>query len=209
MGEGRAHDESGGEMMRETKTCIQCGKVFEKPSGWSKGAWESVSRCSQACRTAALTGRIYKPLLARLEEHVSPEPNTGCWFWMGAVNTYGYPHSYMGGKCYMMHRVSYEAHKGPIPKGLLACHHCDTPLCINPDHIFIGTEADNSADCARKGRASRGEKHPFAKLNEAKVREMRAIHAAGGTQITQLARMFGVSRPVAQKVCQGKLWRHV
>ncbi len=80
----------------------------------------------------------------------------GCWLWVGAKqhNGYGYLHS--GGhsirKPLRAHRVSWELHNGPIPDGLRVLHSCDTPCCVNPAHLFLGTQSDNMKDCAAKGR---------------------------------------------------------
>jgi hypothetical protein len=81
-----------------------------------------------------------------------PEPNTGCLLWLGKVGTDGYGLFKVGGKRRAAHRVSYEIHKGPIPPGLWVLHRCDTPACVNPEHLFLGTHADNMRDMVAKGR---------------------------------------------------------
>lgn len=85
---------------------------------------------------------------------VEQEPNTGCWLWTGAViPVSGYGQMRYGkGTPKKAHRVSYEIFVGPIPDGLYVCHRCDTPLCVNPDHLFLGTAKDNAQDAMRKGR---------------------------------------------------------
>ena len=100
----------------------------------------------------------------RFHEKYIPEPNSGCWIWEAAISNRGYGRLEVGTKedgfwAEGAHRVSFKLHKGPIPEGLLVLHRCDTPLCVNPDHLFIGTEADNAADREAKGRGIYGDQH--------------------------------------------------
>lgn len=95
----------------------------------------------------------------------APEPNTGCWLWMGATTAAGYGRLETLGKKAQAHRTAYALFVGPIPNGLLVCHKCDVRSCINPDHLFLGSAADNTRDMIRKGRdkmpasANRGVTH--------------------------------------------------
>ncbi len=97
--------------------------------------------------------------LARFDAKVVPEPNTGCWLWSGTVLTNGYAQFWASGKGLYAHRFAYERHIGEIPAGLFVCHHCDTPLCVNPSHLFVGTHTENMRDSVAKGRAARGATH--------------------------------------------------
>lgn len=96
-------------------------------------------------------------------DRVMPEPNSGCWLWMGNLadkRGYGLVSVRSGDKYIRIgaHRFSWQLHKGPIPKGILVCHHCDVPSCVNPDHLFLGTHSDNTKDAHSKGRMDAGEK---------------------------------------------------
>jgi hypothetical protein len=86
-----------------------------------------------------------------LSRHI-PIPESGCWIWEGTTNSQGYGSITIKGKEKKAHRVSWELFNGPIPKGLLVLHKCDTPACINPHHLFLGTHRDNIQDCIKKGR---------------------------------------------------------
>lgn len=83
---------------------------------------------------------------------------SGCWFWMGTLDKYGYGQIKVGKKTYKAHRYSYEIHHGPFDKTLHVCHHCDQPSCINPEHLFLGTAKDNAMDRANKGRQKESQK---------------------------------------------------
>ncbi len=94
--------------------------------------------------------------VARFIESVSPEPNSGCWLWMGPTQVSGHAQFCSGGhqgKKVMAYRFAYENMVGPIPDGLFVCHRCDVPQCVNPDHMFLDTQKDNMQDAAQKGRA--------------------------------------------------------
>lgn len=95
----------------------------------------------------------FYPPIKRIEEGSIPEPNSGCWLWLGGTNAKGYAHFKYDNVQRRANRFSWEAHKGPIPDGLHVLHSCDNRLCVNPDHLFLGTNQDNVDDKIKKGRA--------------------------------------------------------
>lgn len=94
-----------------------------------------------------------------LIENAIPEPNTGCWLWTRYFNNSGYGIFSFKHKTFSAHRVSYECFRGKIPEGMCVCHKCDTPTCINPDHLWLGDIKDNTLDMCRKGRYINFNKH--------------------------------------------------
>jgi len=129
------------------------------------------------------------PLAERFWAKVDRGDESGCWLWVGARNRDGYGHiSIDATKRATASRVAWELHNGPIPSGMLVCHHCDMPPCVRPDHLFLGTPADNSHDRDRKGRQGAS---PQAKLTQAQVSELR-MRRASGEKLKDLAQTFGV-----------------
>lgn len=121
----------------------------------------------------------HRPAHVVFDENVEFEPNTGCWLWSGSLRISGYGQLAIGPRQPVgAHQYSYHVHKGPIPEGLLVLHKCDTPACVNPEHLFLGTHADNHADCVRKGRHRYGPNAPrHPKYVPKLTRLMRLIYA--------------------------------
>ena len=137
-----------------------------------------------------------------------PIPYCGCWIWDGCLNPDGYGNVIYKGKIQRAHRVMYELIKGKIPAGIFVLHKCDQPSCVNPDHLFLGTQKDNMADCVIKGRIAGGSKCGRAKLTENKVREIRELLNAG-YKFKVLAEMYSVVTSTISDIKMGKSWRSV
>ena len=157
----------------------------------------------------------------------------GCWLWVGALNSKGYGNFWWDGRYQAAHRVSFVLAKGEIPPKIRVLHHCDTPACVRPDHLFLGTQLDNIRDMWAKGRSAhqtvphlmvhhgdrngsrtkperlwRGEKNANSKLREADVRAIRSLHD-GGKTYREIAAQYGVSFPLIGYICRRDIWRHV
>lgn len=133
-----------------------------------------------------------------------------CFEYQGFRNTQGYGRL---NRTYT-HRLSWEMVNGPIPEGLCVLHKCDNPPCVNPDHLFLGTRADNMKDMWSKGRGRTvgaslpGEKHPMAIMTDAKVISMRSDRS-NGVPLLELSERYGVAVPTVSMICSRKLWRHI
>ena len=145
---------------------------------------------------------------APFEDRYVPEPNSGCWLWLGAVvGRMGYGHMKVEGRAILAHRRSWLLRHGSIPDGLKVLHRCDVPCCVNPDHLFLGTVAANNADRDAKGRhrALRGEDHPAAKLTEAQVQRIRTDRREN----TPIADSYGVTPAMIGHIKHKRAWRHL
>jgi hypothetical protein len=150
-----------------------------------------------------------------------PEPNTGCWLWLGRADSCGYSSVDVrrNGKktTTSAHRIVYAAHFGPIPQRACVCHRCDVRLCVNPTHLFLGTHADNMADKVAKGRQARGPGGvPPANSNTKRLRllttaEVLAVRAsvANGERYADLARRFDVSLGTIGLIARRVTWKHI
>ncbi len=147
-------------------------------------------------------------LKERFLDKISPDPATGCWLWKAYVDVTGYAVFYVGKKKCVGHRISWALFRGEIPTGLRVCHTCDVRACVNPDHLFLGTAAENSADMKRKGRSCFGDKNPRAKLTTEQVRTIKA-RLAWGEKAPVIARRVGVTASNILLIGRGKIWRHV
>ena len=132
----------------------------------------------------------------------------GCWLWTGTMNYAGYGVMKTAGVQVRIHRFAYELLVGPIPEGLEACHTCDVRHCARPEHLFLGTTQDNTADRVAKGRSVQGERQHSARLTAEQVRQARRLRASGLTQAA-IAQRFGVGRSTIVAVTTGKSWKGI
>lgn len=183
------------------KHCEQCTDTF---------LGEHRSRfCSRQCWQAWRKKKKIEKFWGRVDQ------TANCWIWTGPKTKDGYGHASFRWE-QRAHRVAWIVTYGLIPENTLVCHHCDNRLCVNPDHLFLGQPADNSADMVLKGRAAYangrkpkvkvvGEQHGLSKLTEDAVRFIRKRELSS----RRLAKMFGVHQGTIDAVLAGKTWTHV
>jgi hypothetical protein len=135
----------------------------------------------------------------------------GCWNWIAAKDKDGYGMlSHHRGKQIRAHRASYEFHVAKIPAGLLVCHSCDNPSCINPAHLFVGTSKENTHDMLRKKRRPvlRGENHPSAKLTNDQVNQIKQLRSEN-RPLKDIANQFNISFQTVSSIAKGTTWNSI
>lgn len=171
-------------------------------------------------------------------DRVQPVPPSECWLWTGYVGNMGYGMVRFNYVLYLATRIAYRIWSGVDPGELCVLHRCDLPLCVSSAHLFLGTNADNSADMAQKGRSTKGdrnpmrahpesiprgedhwmarqrgryagEKNPAAKMTDEIVLKMRAEYQSGGISYSQLAAKYGFSLTGTFQAVVGQRWKHL
>ncbi len=164
---------------------------------------------------------------------IAPPDERGCTLWAGGMHPNGYGQITIGSICSRAHRLAWEVAHGPIPAGLFVLHRCDVALCVNPEHLFLGTHAMNMQDMVSKGRAAQGDRHGSkthpeclrrgkradtsawrrgegqhtARLTIKKVRQIRQLRETGLT-LTELSVKFSVCIATIHQVTSRKTWAH-
>ena len=143
----------------------------------------------------------------RFWSHVKKGKPDDCWEWTAGKNSDGYGYIGVEGKMVRAHRLSWEIHNGPIPEGMQILHYCDNPGCVNPFHLFLGSNADNVRDKTEKGRQSHqyGEENGYAKLTEQNIHEIRNLLTVGYPQ-AEIAREYEVSQTTICSINTGECW---
>lgn len=134
-----------------------------------------------------------------------------CHLWMGSKNPEGYGNFHANGKLDKAHRYAYRLANGDFDTALYVCHTCDNPSCVNPDHLFLGTQTKNMHDMMSKGRQhlTVGVQNGRAKLNDDAVRQIRTLHKSGDMTTRELAKEFGMGQTSIAEIVANKTWRHV
>ena len=146
--------------------------------------------------------------LKRFWKKVEKRANDECWPWLNSKTMCGYGLIGFNGKVEIASRLSWRMHRGEIPEGVCVLHRCDNPPCVNPEHLFLGTQRDNAIDRQQKLRGNRGESVPNSKLTEDAVRVIR-IYVGCGMSQASMARHLGLNERTIHEVVSYKTWRHV
>ena len=187
-------------------TCQHCGREFKYEPANRPGCY-----CSRACHHNACRDTVEE----RFWKHINKTDT--CWEWTGTLYR-GYGRMRLNDKRrsrITVHRFSWELHNGPIPDGMLICHHCDNRCCVRPDHLFLGTHSDNALDSSSKNRnykgvraSLRGEAHPMLKLTEQQVRLIRQEYADGINRKDTASR-YGVVPGTIKQIALRYTWKHI
>ena len=141
----------------------------------------------------------------RFDDYVFYSPD-GCWYWTGPMQTSGYGRMWLNSREDGAHRISYKLFRGEVTKGLFVCHSCYNRLCVNPDHLWLGTADDNNKDAKRKFRSAFGSRNGMSKLSEAEVIEMRSTIKR---LCKDMALKYNVSIKSVRLIVQGQRWAHL
>ena len=149
---------------------------------------------------------MQRPPLERLMKLTDKTAPGGCWLWVGSVTSAGYGRIMVGCRSVTAHRAAYALMVGDIPDGMCVCHSCDNRLCVNPDHLWTGTKAQNSADMSAKGRSLFGERGKGAKLSLREAIEIKALCDGGSMTMTAIADKYGIARTAVRGIRDGRTW---
>lgn len=195
--------------IKKMAICPRCKKEFARTAAHERKKYKNCYTCRNSSRN--FIGPPLKNTPSAFWRYV--EKTEACWLWTGPKMTRGYGLYFMNGKRRGAHRLAYEFTYGQIPEGLLACHKCDNPPCVRPDHLFLGTVGDNMADAARKGRSRTkprpGQDNPRAKLTDFSVLAIRKAMASGVTR-KQLQHQFkDICISTLDKIIYNQTWKHL
>lgn len=190
------------------RLCRACSKPFRAAiSEINRGAGNF---CSRECFFRAQTITPIKQFLY----HAGQPDDNGCMLWKGTIGDRGYGQltrhpATSGSRIIYAHRFAFELAYGPIPEGMHVLHQCDVRSCVNPTHLFMGTQADNMADKTAKGRQQKGEQCNLSKLTAEAVIDIRLRYQAGGITQKKLAAEYSISIANVCAILVRRSWKHL
>lgn len=153
-----------------------------------------------------------KYIKERFEAKFIPEPNSGCWLWEATTNPDGYGRFRYKGTLTGAHRVSLMLYKEQENKNLCVLHRCDTPCCVNPEHLYFGTHSENMKDRQSKGRGKfpghKGDTHYRSQLTSEDVQVIKK-EISKGVSDSVLGMLYGISAGAIGNIRRGKNWKHI
>lgn len=185
----------------ERLTQKEIGKIYGKSTWW----------VSDQMRKYKILTKDSVNIKTRFLRYVKiPNDLNDCWEWYGSKDEKGYGYFKFKGKMIRAHRVSYILHNGEFDSTLYCLHNCDNPGCVNPIHLYLGTQQDNMIDMTQKGRHrnAKGEKNGRSKLTEEEVKEIKTLLTLGISTI-KIGNLFEVNPGNITKIKQGRIWKHI
>lgn len=181
------------------------GKIGERVA--ANNAPPNHVTCREVSMAAEYSTRPKEGVAERFYKYTFPCPMSGCWLWGGGTIKAEYKrYGKISGK--LAHRLSYEMHIGPIPNGMFVCHHCDTPLCVNPAHLYAGTHMDNMRDVRVRNRSKRPRIAP--KLSDDGVREIRNYRPQKGEAFVKMfCKKYGIGKTYVHEIRDGTSRKYV
>jgi hypothetical protein len=184
---------------RVSRECEYCSKPFVVKGycvDQGQGRFCSIT-CANKGKNPSLSARFWS--------YIKKGPD--CWIWTGTIEKDGYGVIQNEGRQIRAQRLSYELHHGPIPKGKHVLHRCDNRACVNPEHLFVGTNLDNIADKVAKGRQACGPHSARNKLSEKDIVNIRTMSRKGATQ-TSIAKKYNVRPVTVRNIVKRKTWQN-
>ena len=178
--------------------CPTCGTVNSWPP------FNAKVRNRSFCNRGCYRKRPMEPVGEKFRRSFTEAPS-GCWEWTEGKEEHGYGRFCFNGCQKLAHRVSWSLHRGVLSDEDFVLHHCDNPGCVNPDHLFLGTQEDNMKDMAAKNRACKGMEKRNSKLSDSQVVEI----LKSTDRVCSIAKQFGVSYSIISEIRSRKRWKHV
>lgn len=169
-------------------------------------------KLSDLDKPGIVRGKTVRGTAVRFWEKVIKRSDHQCWQWVGATDQSGRGYIGIGGRLggiALASRISYIIHNGSVTDGMSVCHRCDNPNCVNPSHLFLGTQHENIQDAVEKGRMRHSEDNGLAKFTNAQIRDLRTQFAGGGYSFSAIGRKFGTSVSNAFRIIKRHTWRRV